>query len=117
MCFGMGGSATTTEKKPKFSNAPPVVTGKQTGVDNPKDTKKATESLMIKRQKEEGTYVAPSQQNLDTTTALTGRRSGNNSLQARQARTDRQNKAKSLADARMKRKFSRGITGRKTGVA
>ena len=56
MCFGMGGSATVTEKKPKFSNAPPVVTGKQTGVDNPKDTKKATESLMIKRQKEEGTY-------------------------------------------------------------
>ena len=117
MCFGMGGSATTTEKKPKFSNAPPVVTGKQTGVDNPKDTKKATESLMIKRQKEEGTYVDPSQQNLATTTALTGRSSGNNSLQARQARTDRQNKAKSLADARMKRKFSRGITGRKTGVA
>ena len=117
MCFGMGGSATTTEKKPKFSNAPPVVTGKQTGVDNPKDTKKATESLMIKRQKEEGTYVDPSQQNLATTTALTGRRSGNNSLQARQARTDRQNKAKALDDARMKRKFSRGITGTKTGVA
>ena len=37
MCFGMGGSATTTEKKPKFSNAPPVVTGKQTGVENPKE--------------------------------------------------------------------------------
>ena len=72
---------------------------------------------MIKRQKEEGTYVDPSQQNLATTTALTGRSSGNNSLQARQARTDRQNKAKSLANARMKRKFSRGIQGRKTGVA
>ena len=40
MCFGMGGSATTTEKKPKFSNAPPVVTGKQTGVDNPKIQRK-----------------------------------------------------------------------------
>ena len=117
MCFGMGGSATTTEKKPKFSNAPPVVTGKQTGVDNPKDTKKATESLMIKRQKEEGTYVDPSQQNLATTTALTGRRSGNNSLQARQARTDRQNKAKSLANARMKSKFKSSPTGRQTGVA
>ena len=114
MCFGMGGSATTTEKKPKFSNAPPVVTGKQTGVDNPKDTKKATESLMIKRQKEEGTYVDPSQQNLATTTALTGRRSGNNSLQSKQATQDRQQRAK---DNYNRRKFSKGITGRKTGVA
>ena len=117
MCFGGGGQATRQQPKREFQNRPVTVTGSQTGVDDPKDTAKATESLRIQRKKEEGTYVDPSQQNLATTTALTGRRSGNNSLQARQARTDRQNKAKSLADARMKRKFSRGITGRKTGVA
>ena len=118
MCFGMGGSATTTEKKPKFSNAPPVVTGKQTGVDNPKDTKKATESLMIKRQKEEGTYVDTSQQNLATTTALTGKSGGGNKTAQQKANlANNKAKAKSLADARMKRKFSRGIQGRKTGVA
>tara|TARA_R100001015_G_C4585868_1_gene141820 strand:- start:452 stop:787 length:336 start_codon:yes stop_codon:yes gene_type:complete len=111
MCFGMGGSATTTEKKPKFSNAPPVVTGKQTGVDNPKDTKKATESLMIKRQKEEGTYNSES---MDTATVAKLRSGGNNSLQSKQARQDRQQRAK---DNYNRRKFSRGIQGRKTGVA
>ncbi len=117
MCFGMGGSATTTtEKKPKFSNAPPVVTGKQTGVDNPKDTKKATESLMIKRQKEEGTYVDPSQQNLATVTKLTGG-GGNKTAQQKANLAKNKAKAKSLADARMKSKFSKGITGKKTGVA
>ena len=115
MCFGMGGSATTTEKKPKFSNAPPVVTGKQTGVDNPKDTKKATESLMIKRQKEEGTYVDQSQQNLATVTKLTG--GGNKTAQQKANLAKNKAKAKSLADARMKSKFSKGITGKKTGVA
>ena len=111
MCFGIGSRATTTEKKPKFSNAPPVVTGKQTGVDNPKDTKKATESLMIKRQKEEGTYNPES---MDTTTVAKLRSGGNNSLQSKQARQDRQQRAK---DNYNRRKFSRGITGRKTGVA
>jgi len=106
MCFGMGGSA-TTEKKPKFSNAPPVVTGKQTDVDNPKDTKKATESLMIKRQKEEGTYVDPSQQNLATTSALTGGSRRNNTVQDRNLRNARQQKAK---DNYNKRRYSKTRT-------
>ena len=117
MCLG-GGRATTTEKKPKFSNAPPVVTGKQTGVENPKDTKKATESLMIQRQKEEGTYIDPSQQNLATTTVLTGKSGGGNTTKQQKANLAKNKaKAKSLADARMKRKFSRGITGRKSRTA
>lgn len=109
MCFGGGQRQQKQEELPE-RNAPPVVTGKQVGVDNPKNTAKATETLKIKRQKEEGTYIDPSQQNLATTTNLTGKSSGNNSLQARQARTDRQNKAKSLANARMKSKFSRSRT-------
>ena len=116
MCFGMGGSATTTEKKPKFSNATPVVTGKQTGVENPKDTKKATESLMIQRQKEEGTYIDPSQQNLATTTVLKSG-GGNKTKQQKANLANNKAKAKALASARMKRKFSRGITGRKSRTA
>jgi|TARA_R100000455_G_C6183553_1_gene60440 hypothetical protein len=116
MCLGIGASATTIEKKPKFSNAPPVVTGKQTGVDNPKDTKKATESLMIKRQKEEGTYIDPSQQNLATVTKLTGG-GGNKTAQQKANLAKNKAKAKSLASARMKSKFSRGLQGRKSRTA
>ena len=119
MCIGGSPSYATPQRETAaFQDAPPVVTGKQTGVENPKDTKKATESLMIKRQKEEGTYVDPSQQNLATTTALTGRSGGGiKTAQQKANLANNKAKAKSLADARMKRKFSRGITGRKTGVA
>ena len=72
MCFGGGGGRMSTPQR-EFQNRPVTVTGEQTGVDDPKDTKKATESLKIKRQKEEGTYVDP---NLTTAKKLT-RRSGN----------------------------------------
>ena len=72
MCLG-GGVARMTPPQREYQNRPVTVTGEQTGVDDPKDTKKATESLKIKRQKEEGTYVDP---NLTTAKKLT-RRSGN----------------------------------------
>ena len=58
MCFG-GGGGTMSAPKREFQNRPVTVTGKQTGVDDPKDTAKATETLKIKRQKEEGTFVDP----------------------------------------------------------
>ena len=67
MCFG-GGGGTMSAPKREFQNRPVTVTGKQTGVDDPKDTAKATETLKIKRQKEEGTYVDP---NLTTVNKLT----------------------------------------------
>ena len=75
MCFGGGGPAKAilNAQEPDYKNAPVVVTGKQTVVKNPIDTKKFTEQLKIKRQKEEGTYVDP---NLTTTEKLT-RRGGN----------------------------------------
>ena len=57
MCIG--GRSQAVQLKPTFRDAPPIVTGSQTGVANPKDTKKATEELKIKRQKKEGTYVDP----------------------------------------------------------
>ena len=76
MCFGGGGQATRQQPKREFQNRPVTVTGSQEGVDDPKDTAKATETLKIKRQKEEGTYVAPNAASLTTAAKLT-RRSGN----------------------------------------
>ena len=59
MCVGGGGSSYPQPQRPEFDDSPPVVTGRQTGVENPKDTKKATEELKIRRKKKEGTYVDP----------------------------------------------------------
>ena len=80
MCIGGSPSyaapATPQRETAAFQDAPPVVTGKQTGVENPKDTKKVTEELKIKRQKKEGTYVEPNP-NLQRTEELLTRRGGN----------------------------------------
>ena len=74
MCIGgRPANAVPQRQESSFKDAPPVVTGTQTGVDNPKDTKKATENLKIKRQKKEGTYVDP---NLSRTEALLTKRGG-----------------------------------------
>ena len=73
MCFGGGGQATRQQPKREFQNRPVTVTGSQEGVDDPKDTAKATETLKIKRQKEEGTYVDP---NLTTADKLTKKSGG-----------------------------------------
>ena len=63
MCFfGGGAKAAPAPKKAEFEDAPPVVTGEQTGVDNPKDTKKATDKLRMNRIDKEmkaGTYNDP----------------------------------------------------------
>ena len=58
MCLGGGGGRMSAPKR-EYQNRPVTVTGTQTGVDDPKDTAKATETLKIERQKEEGTYVDP----------------------------------------------------------
>ena len=60
MCFGGGGNQRPQVAKYKSKNDPAVVTGMQTGVENPKDTKKASDELKIQREKEEGSYVDPS---------------------------------------------------------
>ena len=96
MCFGGGGQATRQQPKREYQNRPVTVTGSQTGVDDPKDTKKATEQLKIKRQKEEGTYVDPNASNLTTAKKLTRSRGG---LGA---------KKRSLRAARLKRGYSKG---------
>ena len=46
-----GGVARMTPPQREYQNRPVTVTGKQEGVDAPKDTAKATESLKIKRKK------------------------------------------------------------------
>mgnify|MGYP003127978807 FL=1 len=78
MCFfGGGAKAAPAPKKAEFEDAPPVVTGKQTGVDDPKDTKKATDKLRMDRKKREGTYVDPTvNTNLERTTSLLTRSGG-----------------------------------------
>jgi len=111
MCLGGGGVARAAVEKSEYKNRPVTVTGEQTGVDDPKDTKKATESLKIQRKKEEGTYVDP---NLTTTQKLSFRKSSGLSQADKKAKKARQQKAK---DNYNRKKFSKGITGRKTGVA
>ena len=104
MCLGGGGGRMTQQPQREYQNRPVTVTGSQTEVDDPKDTAKATETLKIKRQKEEGTYVDP---NLTTAEKLT-RRSGSNKTAQQKANLARNKaKAKSLAKARMSKKKSR----------
>ena len=97
MCFFGGAKAAPAPKKPEFEDAPPVVTGEQTGVDKPKNTAKATEKLRMMRKKKEGTFVDPTvNTNLDRTTSLLRRSGGMGAL-------ERSQRAK-----RLKRGYSRG---------
>ena len=109
MCIGGSPAyAVPQRQEAAFQDAPPVVTGSQTGVDNPKDTKKATEELKIRRQKKEGTYVDP---NLSRTEELlTGRSGGGNKTAQQKANLARNKKrAKDSALARrMKRTAPKG---------
>ena len=91
----------------EYKNRPVTVTGKQTGVDKPKDTAKATESLKIKRQREEGTYVNP---NLTTTEKLTPNQGGSNQRRAKQNR-------RNLARARSNRQARSNTDSRSRGGA
>jgi hypothetical protein len=96
MCFG-GSVARMTPPEREFKNRPVTVTGRQTGVDNPIDTAKFTESLRIQRQKEEGTYVDP---NLTTVEKLTRSGGGNKTAQQKANLAANRKKAQSLAKAR-----------------
>ena len=105
MCFfGGGAKAAPAPKKAEFEDAPPVVTGKQTGVDDPKDTAKATDKLRMDRKIKEGTAADT---NLDRTTSLLTRKSGGNKTAQQKANLARNKaKAKSLAKARISKKKS-----------
>ena len=110
MCLGGGGGRMSAPKR-EYQNRPVTVTGTQTGVDDPKDTAKATETLKIKRKKEEGTYVDP---NLTTAEKLTRSGGGNKTAQQKANLARNRQKAKNMATARLRSKYSKGITGRKS---
>ena len=101
MCLGGGGRMSTPKRE--YQNRPVTISGTQTGVDDPIDTAKATETLKIKRQKEEGTYVDP---NLTTVETLTKSGGGNKTAQQKANIARNKAKAKSLAKARMNKKKS-----------
>ena len=108
MCIGGSPAyAVPQRQEAAFQDAPPVVTGSQTGVDKPKDTKKATEELKIRRQKKEGTYIDP---NLSRTEELlTGRSGGGNKTAQQKANLARnKQKAKNMESARLSRKSMSG---------
>lgn len=107
MCF-FGRSSTPQPPKPEFDDAPPVVTGKQTGVDNPIDTKKVTEQLRQDRMKEEG-FSNPAE-----SLKIAGVTGGGMSNADKAKRKLNQDRAKHNFN---KKKYSKGITGKKTGVA
>ena len=110
MCLGGGGGRMSAPKR-EYQNRPVTVSGTQEGVDDPKDTAKATETLKIKRQKEEGTYVDP---NLTTVQKLTKSGGGKKTKQQQQNLAKNKQKAKDMASARLKKKFSKGIAGKKS---
>ena len=111
MCFfGGGAKAAPAPKKAEFEDAPPVVTGKQTGVDDPKDTAKATDKLRMDRKIKEGTAADT---NLDRTTSLLTNSGGGNKTAQQKANLARNKaKAKSLAKARMNNKSMSRSGGR-----
>ena len=113
MCLG-GSVGRMTPPQREYQNRPVTVSGSQTGVDDAKDTKKATESLKIKRQKEEGTYVDP---NLTTAEKLT-RSGGGLGAKEKSERSARlrgklgPTKAQKMAKARISKNKSNRSGGR-----
>jgi len=103
MCLG-GGVARMTPPQREYQNRPVTVSGEQTGVDDPKDTKKATETLKIKRKKEEGTYVDP---NLTTAEKLTRSGGGNKTAQQKANLAANRKKAQKAALSRKAAKNTR----------
>ena len=113
MCVG-GGPSYPQPQRPEFDDSPPVVTGSQTGVDNPKDTKRATEELKINRQKKEGTYVDPNLAAVEEKLSRGGRL-GAKERSERSARLRGKlgpTKAQKMAKARMNKKKSNRTGGR-----
>jgi len=109
MCLG-GGSSYPQPQRPEFDDSPPVVTGSQTGVDNPKDTKKATEELKINRRKKEGTYIDPNLAAVEEKLTRSG--GGNKTAQQKANIAANRKKAQNMAKARIAKKKSSRVGGR-----
>ena len=71
MCFGRSQSTPIPQRT--FDDSPPVVTGSQTGVENPKDTKKVTERLEQDRRESEGFFNPGDSLKIPTVTGKGGK--------------------------------------------
>jgi len=71
MCFGRSQSAPAPQRT--FDDSPPVVTGSQTGVEKPKDTKKATQRLEQDRRESEGFFNPGDSLKIPTVTGKGGK--------------------------------------------
>jgi len=96
---------------PTVSDVPSVIKNKKTDsvfkrVDDP-----SIEELKIKPRKKQGTSVDT---NLSAVEEKLAGKSGSNSLRAKQSKINRQNAAKRNFN---RKKYSRSITGRRTGTA
>ena len=101
MCFGSSRSAPAPQRT--FDDSPPVVTGTQTGIENPKDTKKATEELRIEREKKEGFYNPGDSLQI---AGITKRSGGNKTAQQKKNLAANRAKSQSMAKARIAKKKS-----------
>jgi len=102
MCFFGGGARAATPPKTTFDDSPPVVTGMQTGVDNPVDTAKVTEELKIKRMNKEGVSNPGDSLNIAGVTRRSG--GGNKTAQQKANLAKNRARAKSMAKARRSKK-------------
>ena len=107
MCFGRSQSTPVPQRT--FDDSPPVVTGSQTGVENPKDTKKATETLEQDRRESEGFFNPGDSLKIPGVTKSGG---GNKTAQQKANLAANKRKAKDSALARKKNKsFSNRAKG------
>ena len=100
--FFFGVVKATTPQKTTFDDSPPVVTGMQTGVDNPIDTAKVTEELKIKRQNKEGISNPGDSLNIAGVTNRSGR--GIKTAQQKANLAKNRARAKSMAKSRRSKK-------------
>jgi len=95
-----------------FDDSPPVVTGSQTDVKNPKDTKKATETLEQDRRESEGFFNPGDSLKIPSVTRSGS--GGNKTAQQKANISANRTKAQNMAKARIAKKKS--FSNRAKGV-
>jgi len=114
MCFYSSRSAPAPApaQQRTFDNSPPVVTGMQTGIENPKDTKKATEKLEQDRRESERFFNPGDSLKIPSITSSGSGRSGRGNLTKQQqaGRDAARRSAKKMAESRIaKKKSAKGV--------
>jgi len=109
MCFGRSQSAPAPQRT--FDDSPPVVTGSQTGVEKPKDTKKATEKLEQDRRESEGFFNPGDSLKIPGVT-----RSGSGGNKTAQQKANIAANKKKAKDSALARKKNKSFSNRAKGV-